>query len=158
MLELDVKIEAKDLYDYMMAHTYASPAGILGSCFGGIGVVVGVMTQKWIFLILGIVILVYLPWTLFLKSRQQILKNPAFSKPLHYVLDDTGITVSQDEVSQSQAWEDMYKAISTTKSIVVYTTPVNATIFPRRVLGDNLGQCIEIIATHMPPSKVKIRF
>ncbi len=158
MLELDVKIEAKDLYDYMMAHTYASPAGILGSCFGGIGVVVGVMTRKWIFLILGIVILVYLPWTLFLKSRQQILKNPAFQNPLHYVLDDTGITVSQGEVSQSQAWEDMYKAVSTTKSIIVYTTPVNATIFPRRVLGENLSQCIEIIATHMPPSKVKIRF
>lgn len=158
MLELDVKIEAKDLYDYMMAHTYSSPAGILGSCFGGIGVVVGVMTQKWIFLILGIVILVYLPWTLFLKSKQQILKNPAFQKPLHYVLDDAGITVSQGEVSQSQAWEDMYKAVSTTKSIIVYTSPVNATIFPRRELGENLSQCIEIIATHMPPGKVKIRF
>ena len=120
--------------------------------------VVGVMTGKWIFLIFGLAILLYLPWTLFLKSRQQILKNPAFQNPLHYVLDDTGITVSQGEVSQSQAWEDMYKAISTTKSIIVYTTPVNATIFPRRVLGENLSQCIEIIATHMPPSKVKIRF
>lgn len=158
MLELDVKIEAKDLYDYMMAHTYASPAGILGSCFGGLMVVVGVMTKKWIFLICGIVLLLYLPWTLFLKSKQQILKNPAFKNTLHYVLDENGITVSQGEEKQSQAWGNMYKAISTTKSIVVYTSPVNATIFPRRALGENLSQCIEIISTHMPPNKVKIRF
>ena len=87
-----------------------------------------------------------------------MLKNPAFSSPLHYVLNEEGITVSQGEVSQSQAWADMYKATSTTKSIIVYTSPVNATIFPKRVLGENLSQCIEIIATHMPPNKVKIRF
>ncbi len=158
MLELDVKIEAKDLYDYMMAHTYASPAGILGSCFGGLMVVVGFMTKQWIFLICGIVLLVYLPWTLYLKSKQQVLNNPAFQNSLHYVLDENGITVSQGEQTQCQVWEDMYKATSTTKSIIVYTSPVNATIFPRRVLGEQLSQCIEIISTHMPAKKVKIRF
>ncbi len=158
MLELDVKVEAKDLYDYMMAHTYASPAGILGSCLGGLGVVMGFMTSQWIYLILGVVILLYLPWTLNIKSKQQVLNNPAFKNPLHYVLDENGITVSQGEETQSQAWENMYKAVSTTKSIIVYTSPVNATIFPKRVLGENLGQCIEIISTHMPANKVKIRF
>lgn len=158
MLELDVKIEAKDLYDYMMAHSYASPAGILGSCLGALGVVVGLMTKQWIYLILGVVILVYLPWTLYLKSKQQVLNNPAFKNPLHYILDENGITVSQGEQSQSQAWENMYKAISTSGSIIVYTSPVNATIFPRRALGEDLSQCIEIISTHMPAKKVKIRY
>lgn len=158
MLELDVKIEAHDLYDYMMAHSYNSPSGILGSCVGALGVVYGVMTKQWIFLILGIVLLVYLPWTLNLKSRQQVLNNPVFKEPLHYVLDENGLTVSQGETVQSQAWEDMYKATSTSKSIIVYTSPVNSTIIPRRALGENVSQCIEIIATHMPPNKVKIRY
>ncbi len=158
MLELDVKIEAKDLYDYMMAHTYNSPSGILGSCVGGLGVVFGLMTKQWIFLILGIVLLVYLPWTLNLKSKQQALNNPVFKEALHYTLNEEGLTVSQGENVQSQAWTDMYKATSTAKSIIVYTSPVNATIIPRRALGENLSQCIEIISTHMPPSKVKIRY
>ena len=158
MLELDVKIEAKDLYDYMVAHTYAKPFNILASCFGGLLVVVGVMTSKWIFAIGGIVLLLYLPWTLFLKSRQQAINNPAFKQPLHYVLDDTGITVSQGDVSQSQTWDNMYKAISTTKSIIVYTSPVNATIFPRRAMGQDTARYIEMICTHMPPARVKIRY
>ncbi len=158
MLELDVKIEAKDLYDYMVAHTYSKPFNILASCFGGLMVVIGVMMEYWVFVIGGIVLLVYLPWTLFLKSRQQAVNNPVFKEALHYVLDDKGITISQGEQTQSQEWGNMYKAISTNKSIIVYTSPVNATIFPRRVLGDNVAQCIQIISTHMPPARVKIRF
>ena len=157
MIEFDVKIEAGDLYDYLMAHTYSGPSGILGSTFGALLIVFAVMEGKWIFLVLGAVLLLYLPWTLFLKSRQQVLNNPAFKKPLHYVLDEEGITVSQDGVTQKQAWEDMRKAISTGRSIIVYTSKVNATIFPKRSLGDDRVAVTEIISTHMPPDKVKIR-
>ncbi len=158
MLELDVKIEAKDLYDYMLAHTYGKPINILASCFGAFLVMIGAMNKHWIFVIGGVVLLLYLPWSLFLRSKQQAINNPAFKNSLHYVLDDKGITISVGEESQSQTWENMYKAISTSKSIIVYTSPVNATIFPRRVLGPDTARCIEIISTHMPPAKVKIRY
>lgn len=158
MLELDVKIVSGDLYDYMMAHTYNSASGIIGSCFGALMVIVGAMSKQWLFVIGGVVLLLYLPWTLFLKSKQQVLNNPAFKTALHYILDDTGLTISQGENSQSQAWENMFKAISTNRSIIVYTSPVNATIIPRKALGQDVSKCIEIISTHMPPNKVKIRY
>lgn len=158
MLELDVKIEAGDLYDYMMAHTYNSSTGILGSCMGGVLVVMALTSRKWILLFCGMVLLLYLPCSLYAKSKKQALTNPAFRSSLHYVLDENGITVELGKERQSQSWGNMYKAISTTKSIIVYTSPVNATIIPRRVLGENLSQCIEIISTHMPPAKVKIRY
>ena len=157
MIEFDVKIEAGDLYDYLLAHTYSGASGILGSTFGALLIVFAVMEGQWIFLILGAVLLLYLPWTLFIKSRQQALNNPAFKKPLHYVLDEEGITVSQDGVTQKQAWEDMRKAISTGRSIIIYTSKVNATILPKRSLGDERAAVTEIISTHMPPDKVKIR-
>ena len=70
---------------------------------------------------------------------------------------DEGLEVSQGEETQSQKWEDIHKAISTTKSIIVYTTAVNASIFPRRELGDKEQGVIKMISTHMPPKKVKIR-
>lgn len=157
MIELDVKIEAKDLYDYMMMHSYHSVSGLLGSTIGAVWVIFAMSTGKWIFLIGGIVLLCYLPWTLFLKSRQQALSNPVFKQPLHYVLDENGITISQGETSTTQGWDDMVKAVSTTKSIIVYTSKVNATIFPKSQLGDQKAALIEIISTHMPPAKVKIR-
>ena len=156
MVEVDVKINAGDLYDYLLTHTYNSPAGLLGSCFGALLVVVALMKSQWLLLAAGIVLLLYLPWTLFVRSRKQAL-NPAFQKPLHYTLDEEGITVSQDGVEQKQAWEDMVKAISTTRSIIVYTSKVNATILPKRELGDQKAAVIEMISTHMKPAKVKIK-
>lgn len=156
MVELDVKITAGDLYDYMLMHTYNSAAGLIGSAFGALLIIYALGKQEWMFLVLGIVMLVYLPWTLFIKSRRQAL-SPMFQMPLHYVLDEEGLAVSQGEEEGKMAWADMYKAVSTTKSIILYTSPVNATIFPKRDMGDKNMAVIEMISTHMPPAKVKIR-
>ena len=157
MVELDIKIEAGDLYDYMLMHNYNSPAGIMGSTLGALMVVAALMTKQWIFLIGGIALLLYLPWTLFIKSRQQALNNPAFKQALHYVLDEEGIAISQGEQAAKQSWETMVKAVSTGRSIIVYTSRVNATIFPKSQMGDKKAAVIEMISTHMPPSKVKIK-
>ena len=157
MVELDVKIEAGDLYDYMLMHTYSSASGVLGSAVGALLILLALGTQRWAFIVLGIILLLYLPWTLFIKSRRQVLTNPSFQKPLHYVLDDAGITISQGEDSVQYPWEELYKAVSTGRSIIVYTSKVNATIFPKKQMEDKRSGVIEMISTHMPPNKVKIR-
>lgn len=156
-IEFKIQIKAGDLYDYMLRHTYHGAQGLLGSCVGALAILLFLGNHQVIYLIAGIVLLVYLPWTLFLKSRQQMLTTPAFKKPLHYVLNEEGISVSQEGVTECQKWEDMHKAVSTSKSIIVYTNPVNACIFPRRELGDRQQQVIAYISTHMDPKKVNIR-
>lgn len=157
MVELDVKIGAGDLYDYMLKHAYSSASGLLGSAFGAVFIVFAFSTRQWLFLIFGIVLLLYLPWTYFIKSRQQALSNPAFKQPLHYVLDENGLTVSQGEENGTIAWTDMVKAVSTSRSIILYTSRVNATILPKSQMGDKKAAVIEIISIHMPPARVKIK-
>lgn len=156
-MEFDVKITPNILYDYMLHHTYSSMAGIMGSIVGALMLVLFASNRQPICLIIGVVILLYLPWTLFLKSRQQALNTPAFKKPLHYRLSDAGIEVSQDDTTEQMAWDGMVKAVSTPSSVVVYTTRTSACIFPKKDLGDGKCKAIEIISTHMPPKKVKIR-
>ena len=157
MVELDVKITAGDLYDFLLRHSYNSVSGLLGAVIGALGVIVGISRQYWIYLIFGVVILLYLPWTLFIKSRQQAVNSPVFKEPLHYVLDENGITISQGDSSACQTWEDCLKAVSTGRSIIVYTAKNNATIFPKSQMQDKTTDVIEMISTHMPPAKVKIR-
>lgn len=157
MIEFDVQIKAGDLYDYMLRHTYNGFSGIFGSLVGALMVVGGVLANGVLLMIAGVVLLCYLPWTLFLKSRQQMLANPAFKQPLHYVLDEEGIEVSQGEEIQRQQWGDIWKVVSTGKSIIVYTSKVNACIFPKRDLKDRTSQVIQVLSTHLPASKVKIR-
>lgn len=156
-IEFDVKVTPGVLYDYMLYHTYTSASGLIGAVAGALLVVAFFMGSGVLCLIAGIIILAYLPWTLFIKSRQQYLANSAFKNPLHYKLTEAGIEVSQNEEVQSQKWEDMYKAVSTPKSLILYTSPVNASIFPKKDLGEKAAGVIEIISTHMPPGKVKIR-
>lgn len=157
-LHLDIQIKSGDLYDYMLRHTYHGAQGLLGACIGALAILIFLSNFQFIYLIAGVVILVYLPWTLFIKSRQQVLNNPAFKQPLHYVLNEEGISVSQGEVTEFQQWEDMHKAVSTAKSLIVYTSRVNACIFPRRELGDQTRDVIQMISTHMEPKKVNIRY
>ncbi len=156
-VEFDVKMEAGILYDYMMRHTFSSFIGMMGTVVGALLLIVFFAERQALFLIAAVVVLAYQPWSLFLRSRQQMVNNPAFKKPLHYKLTEEGIEVSQDGAVDSQKWEDMYKAVSTGSSIIVYTSRVNACIFPKKDMGESKYKVIEMISTHMPPKKVKIR-
>lgn len=156
-IEFDVKITTNILYDYLLQHTYSRLTGLMGTLVGVLMLFLFAANKQPLILIIALVILLYLPWTLFLRAASQAKTTPAFQKPLHYRLSDEGIEVSQDGTTEQMAWEGMVKAISTPKSIVVYTTAVNACIFPKSDLGDRKYKVIEIISTHMPPKKVKIR-
>lgn len=156
-VEFDVKVTSGALYDYMMYHTFTGFQGIIGTLCGIFLIMIFFMGQPFWYLIAGIVVIGYLPITLFLKSKQQYLMTPAFKEPLHYVLNDEGVTISQGETTESQTWENMVKAVSTPGSIILYTSKVNASIFPKKDLGDKKAAVVQIISVHMEPKKVKIR-
>ena len=156
-LELDIKMTANALYDYLLYHIYNSFQGILGAVAGVFMIIVFTMGNSVVFLIGGVVVLGYLPYTLFLRSRKQFLENPAFRQPLHYMFDDEGMHVTQGDNTESVDWEHMVKAVSTPSSIILYTSRVNASIFPKKDLKDKKALLIEVISTHMDPKKVKIR-
>ena len=60
MVEMDVKISANDLYDYMLKHAYSGAQGLLGSCVGALLIVAAVMTGRWPYMIFGVILLLYL--------------------------------------------------------------------------------------------------
>lgn len=156
-MEFDVKITGGVLYDFLMYHNYSKVSNLIANVVGALLLIGGIVNGHIAFLICGVVILLYLPVSLGLKAKQQQLASPAFKKPLHYSLNEEGVSVSQDGQEELIKWEDMYKAVSTQKSIVLYTTRINAFIFPRKDLGTDIPKLIEIISVSMDPKKVKIR-
>lgn len=131
--------------------------GILGEFIGILLVVAYFLYGRWMYLLCGVVIVLYMPVALFMKSVNQVKLNPVFQEPLHYVLDEEGITVRSGENQDSLPWEQMYKAVSTTSSVILYTNRVNACVFPKSDLGDMKDDVIKMISTHMDPKKVNIR-
>lgn len=155
---LDVHMNAGSLYDYMLNHSYSGASGILGTCFGFLGIVVFVRTHFPLYLIMGILLIFYLPVHLRYRAAVQMQMTEAFKKPLHYVVNREGISVSQGEQTECVSWEQCLKAVSTRKSIVVYTGKQNATIFPRADLGEYTAALIAVIVENMDPKRVKIRY
>ena len=110
-----------------------------------------------VYLVVGLLLILYSPVMLYINSCKQIKLNPVYKKPLHYVLDEEGVTVTSGDESLSVPWSDMYRARSTNQSILLYTGPKSAWVFPKKDLKEQRYDVIEIISTHLDPAKVKIR-
>lgn len=156
-VEFDIKITAADLYDYMLAHTYSGFSGLFGSVVGALFIVYAVSSGVWYYLAAGIVILFYIPCSLFMRANKQAATNEFFKNPIHYTLSDEGVTVTQGEYEMTQPWEIVAKATSTNRSLLLYTSKVNAWIFPKRELAEKREDVILMISTHVAPDKVKIK-
>lgn len=160
-LDVSVSMSAKILYDYLIYHAYSTPAGILGTCFGALGVLLffnAPSVDRVMYLILGAILILYMPISLKLRSAQLMQLSDTYKKPLDYHLDQNGVTVSQGDVSQTMEWNKCVKAVSTRQSILLYTGRNNASIFPRRQLGDKLPALVAVLAENMDPKKVRIRY
>lgn len=156
-VEFDIKITASDLYDYMLYHTYSGFSGLFGSIVGALFIVYFALSGTWYYLAAGGIILLYIPCSLFLRAKKQAATNEFFKKPLHYVLTDEGVTVMQGDYELFQEWKIVVKAASTNRSILLYTSKVNAWIFPKRELANKKDDVIEMVSTHVSPDKVKIK-
>lgn len=157
LYEVDIQINTSVLYDYFLRHVYTTFSGIFGTFIGIFMLMLYFAKESSVlYLVCGIVIILYLPWSLYLTAKKQALQE-TFKNPLHYAFYENGVQVSQGDVQQMQKWEDMLKAVSTTKSIILYTGKNSASIFPRKDLGENAMDMIRIISTHMDPKKVKIK-
>ncbi len=157
LYEADIRINTSILYDYFLRHVYTSFSGLFGTIIGVFMLMLFFIKESSvIYLICGIVIILYLPWSLYLTAKRQALQE-TFKNPLHYAFYENGVQVSQGDIKQMQKWEDMQKAVSTAKSIILYTGKNSASIFPRKDLGEDAVGLIQIISTHMDPKKVKIK-
>ncbi|MDO4966587.1 MAG: YcxB family protein [Lachnospiraceae bacterium] len=156
-VEFDVKMTTAKMYDYMLMHTLRSFSGIVGEAVGIMLIACFFASYKWLYLIAGVIVVFYLPVALYMNAKKQVMLNPVFKQILHYTLDEEGITIKVGEDSDSQKWSDMHKAISTAKSIIIYTNKINACIFPKSDMGDKLPDVVRMISTHMDPKKVTIK-
>lgn len=156
LFETDVQMTSGALYDYLLKHTYSTPMGLIGTIIGVILIMFFAKGAGVIYLICGIVVILYLPWSLYLTAKRQAMSE-AFKKPLHYAFFENGVEVSQGEIRQMQGWDEMFKAINSGKSIILYTGKNKASIFPNKDLGEKRTALIQVISAHMEPKKVKIK-
>lgn len=136
-IEFDAAITEKDMYRFNLYHAYHGFQGICATMVGIWVLIMAVITfgkveimYTLMYIVFGIIFLVYVPASLYLRSKKQIQSSEILKRPLRYKIDDAGIHVSQGEETADLEWKQIYKMVSTKSSLLVYSNRVNAYVIP----------------------------
>lgn len=162
--EFDVKMTKKVLYDFLMTHTYRSFSGWFSILIGLAGVVLTVMslgkaegTMILVYAIFSLYFLFYQPVALYSKAAKQVKLNPMYKEPLHYAVNDEGITSSQNDQSVQIPWENIVKVTESKYSFLLYTGKISSFVLPRESMGEQMTIVEGLIRKHVPAGQVKIK-
>lgn len=149
-IEFDVKLTTKDLYLFNLGQAYKGMQGIISLIIPA--AIFAYAVYEWgkvsigtsiLNIGIGVLLLVYVPISLYLRSSKIVKTDEVLSKSLHYEVSEEGILVTQGEASAQLEWNQIYRMVATGKYIRIYTNRINAYIIPKEQLN---GVCDEVIA------------
>lgn len=163
-VSFDVNMTDEAMTSFMYYHTYSHFTGILGIILGIVAVGLAFFTYgnanpvfSLMYLVFAFLFLLWTPFTLRSKAKQQRKNTPMFNKAITYTLDEEGITTTQDDIKSQIKWEELLKVVSTKKIMIFYVTRVRAFIAPRECIGEQYEKTLEIIREHLDPKKIKVK-
>lgn len=163
-IEFDIQLKTIDMYRYNLYHAYTSLNGYLAILMAAVAFAGAVKTwgevslsYTFLYTALGIILLVYTPVALYLRSRQQVMGSPVLKHTLHYVIDDTGVTTSQGEASSTLEWGQVYRVVSTKHNILICINPSNAFIVPVEQVTQEYAAIRQIAQTHLEKYRFKMK-
>lgn len=155
-IEFDVKMTTPVMYDYMMYHTITGIQFWMAEVIGVMLCAMFFVAHNLLYILAGIVVLIYLPIERYIQAKKQVTLNPVFKETLHYTLDDDKMSVDVLEEHMDAEWDSVVKVRSTKKSLILYTNRVTATIFPKEALGADYEKAVELIKKGVPAERVKV--
>lgn len=136
------------MYRFNMYHAYTSAQGILSLALGI--VVLGIIAFSGDFndlesagpyLLMALIFLLYIPMSLWIRSKRQIRTSETLKDILHFELRDEGICVRtrNGEEEALLPWDSIYKAVTTRHNLLIYSNRVNAYVIPK----DQVAGCFD---------------
>lgn len=162
---LDIKLDAKDLFKFNIMQAYRGMQGALSillpilvfayavTSYGEVSI-----GSTLVYIGLGIVFLVYVPISLWLRVNKTIKdENNALSKTLHYEFEEAMIRVSVGEESVEFKWENIYQMKTSGDLLLVYTNRVNAYILPLSQVGEKYDELSKLAHAKLEKYRIKMK-
>lgn len=155
-IEFDIKMRTKDIYKFLLCHTYSGFGGWFGVILSMIAIILLVTdfnryddAGKMVLIMIALAFTIVNPLMLLSKAKQQVLTNAVYKKPLHYTFTEEGIEVSQEGQAETMPWGGLQKKKQFSGVLIVYTSKVHAFIFPLDQIGELSDVVTECIASHL---------
>lgn len=136
-VQLSVKINSKELYSFLLWHTYTTASGLFGLFISVMSLVLlamgyanGDSFRALALIVLGLMFTVINPILLYKKARNQAVNNPVYKNEMIYILDEKGITLKAGEAEETVEWTRIRKCRKTKVVYILYTTKIHAILLP----------------------------
>lgn len=157
-----MKMTTSAMYKFLIYHTYHKFSGIFSVILAAVLIGYYVVNRtavvdSWMYLMFGIIFLVYEPWSLYTRAVKQTKLNPGFKEPLLYTVSEEGIKVALKGESNEISWNNVFKVRETRQSFLVYTSKTNAFVWIKEQMGVEEGKVRALLKEYVPASKGKLK-
>lgn len=159
-IEFDVELHTAELYRFTMRHTYYSFSGIFSILFSLVCLVIAIVKCNTMqpmtigaLLVIAALFTIVQPIMLWVKCSMQMRQNKNINTKLHYIVEEDGITVQQNEQEASVKWYEVQKAVKTKKAMYLYMSVVRAFIFPIEQCNGQFDALSQLVTQQMEKYK-----
>ncbi|MCR5324913.1 MAG: YcxB family protein [Lachnospiraceae bacterium] len=148
MYKVTAKPEAKDMFDFMLYHTYHNVAGI-ASVLIGIGAIVALIFniinkgETMVAVLLAVIVVMFLansPLTIWYRAKKQAELIADSSNTITYTFSGVGLDMSRGKEYASYEWSRLEKIIEVQKCYYFYLSKNSAFVIPKEdLLGNEAG-------------------
>lgn len=155
--EFDFQMDENTLGDFYKSH---NTGGFLWPMIGvfaiGLAIISGGTTPisyRLLYVLFGLLFIFYIPFDLKRKAKKQVKTNPYYAQPIHYILDEEGVTTIQGENEAKVTWDKFSKVKLTKKSMFLYMRNKNACVLSLDVFGKDLDEAYDWIKSKVEQKK-----
>lgn len=160
-IKFEVKLSAKDLWQFSMYHANGGLTGIFNLIFTAAALFLlifrwGTLTEAYRLLLVGcaLIFTVLQPAMLYNKVRKQA-KSPVMQQPMLLTFHEKGLKVEQNDQKIDFTWEQMGRMTRKPTLVILYMDRVHAYLLPKAVLGEKEEAFYEMVRLHLPKEKRK---
>ena len=152
-IELNVKIGTKELFSFLMKHTYSGLSGVIGLVISVAALVLfllgfaeGDPFRIVVLLFLASLFTIVNPAMLWVKAKGQSVKNPLYKDELHYFLNEKEVGLNVNGKKEVIEWSRIMNCKKTKSVYILYTTKIHAILLPVSGMNENKEKIDDLIA------------
>lgn len=160
-MKIEVKMTAKDLFDFSMYNLYSGASGVFNLVFTLAALIFFIFTaagnpayQNILLIICILLFPVVQPLLLRSQAKKQA-EAIGFSTPIHMELTDEKIAVEQAGVEGELEWGQVKKAVQIRQMFIIKAGKYHGYLIPKRSVEGREQELVEILKKNLPDSKTK---
>ena len=145
---IDADITQSALNTFLFGHTYRQPLMIIVTVLAiawPIAAIVKGQGNIAMPLICSLFILIWIPFTTYLRAKNAKKLNPIYEQPFHYMLDEWGLHLELGDDAIDVEWKKVTKIIFYKSVAVIYTGRNNAFLIPSTAMGTQREEIMSFI-------------